>query len=146
MRHPNPQCRNHSFCDFPREFYVDGEDHANARAADLRSYVLSLSPHKRVDFLQREIPSAANNRDLDPDYLRTIAQHMDHAQSVKKGVPLVTYEGLSDWCQQSIQRFYPVVPPVRPFMMSEAVFEFLKDVQDRVTGEKKKSQKPQSEM
>ena len=75
MKHPNPQCRNHSFCDFPREPHIDGEDHANAQAPDLRSYVLSLSPQKRVDFLQREIPSAVNNRDLDPDYLCVLAEH-----------------------------------------------------------------------
>ena len=48
---PIPQCRNHSFCDLPREPYIDSENHANAPAQDLRSYVLSLSPQKRVDFL-----------------------------------------------------------------------------------------------
>mmetsp|Transcript_29278 Transcript_29278/g.52391 ORF Transcript_29278/g.52391 Transcript_29278/m.52391 type:complete len:498 (-) Transcript_29278:859-2352(-) len=119
-------CRGHSFCEGPK-----GEDPSNIDAIDLKSLISSVSPRKKVD-LRTQICWTENTtaQDFDPDYLKKLAAHMDDARTIKKGVPPVTEEGLRDWCQQSINRFFKVIPESRPFMMPEPVFKFLKESQE----------------
>lgn len=119
-------CRGHSFCEGPK-----GEDPSNIEAPDLKSLLSSISPRKKVD-LRTQICWTENStaQDFDPEYLKRIAAQMDDSRTVKKGVPPVTEEGLRDWCQQSINRYFKVMPETRPFMLPEPVYRFLKDSSD----------------
>lgn len=123
---PLRECKHHSFCDYPST-----EDQASHQSRDLKSYVRSLSPHKKLDLRESEIISTFSlPTEFDLKYLKNIEDQMDDYDSVKPGIPIVTEEGLSDWCQQSINRRFPVIPPVRPFLMPKAIYEYLRSVQE----------------
>lgn len=123
---PVKECKVHAFCNYP---YT--EDVANLESKDLKSYLRDLSPNKKYNLSEREIITTNTlPNELDVKYLKQIQERMDDYNSVKSGIPIVTEEGLSDWCQQSINRRFPVIPNSRPFMVSKPIFEYLKSVQD----------------
>ena len=123
---PLKDCKQHSFCQYPST-----EDQATSQSADLKHYLRSMSPFKKLDLREREIISVSSMpNEFDFRYLKSIEEQMDGINSVKTGIPIVTEEGLSDWCQQSMNRRLPVIPSTRPFLMPKAIYEYLKSVQE----------------
>ena len=123
---PLKDCKQHSFCQYPST-----EDQATSESIDLKHYLHSMSPFKKLDLREREIISISSMpNEFDFRYLKSIEEQMDGINSVKPGIPIVTEEGLSDWCQQSMNRRLPVIPPTRPFLMPKAIYDYLKSVQE----------------
>lgn len=123
---PLKDCKNHSFCSYPST-----EDQAMQESRDLKQYLRSVSPMKKLDLREREIVSISSMaNEFDFKYLKSIEEQMDDLNTLKPGTAVVTEEGLSDWCQQSMNRRLAVIPATRPFLMPKAIYEYLKSVQE----------------
>lgn len=125
---PLKECKNHSFCEYP-----ETEDQCKVQFKDLKQYLKSLSPSKKINLKEREMTSTIpmlTPTELNFQYLKSIQEQMDDSNSVKPGIPIVTEEGLSDWCQQSMNRRFEVIPSIRPFLMQRPMYEYLKGVQE----------------
>ena len=123
-RFPESVCGKHSFCSHPQP-----EDTNNVKSKDFKSLVSKLNPNKKFNL--REIEgTSADSAESNVEFLKKVVDRMDSSSSLKSEAPLVTAESLSDWVQQSLNRRFNVIPPVRPFLVSKPVYEYLKEVQE----------------
>ena len=122
---PIKECKNHRFCD-----PATTEDDLLQDFQDFKSFVRAVSPFKSVDIRSREIISVNYFQpDYDLKFQRKIEQDMDDFNSVRQDLPVSTNEELIDWCQQTMNRKLSGIPLTKPFMMSKAMHEKLRELQ-----------------
>jgi hypothetical protein len=99
---------------------------------DLKQLVNTLSSSKKADIKAGFWGGVRMHpKESDLNYLKQIATRMDDSRSVRRGVPIVTEEGLryyisSDWCQQSLDRKFIEIPEEKPFLLPQPIYDYLR--------------------